>query len=272
MSQIAAYLRVSTDDQTAENQRLEIERWREYQEIPEESIDYYVEEGVSGADDNRPIMEQLLEQIRLGKYRQIVVVAFDRWYRSAGSFILLWNELEDLDVQLLSLREPQPQDGPFKGFMAKLFALLGELELGIISERTRGGMARRKSQGGHVSRPYFFLQWSSSSLKWIVYRHEPRDPQIKGGRWRNRRLDFWDRPGDMLELQDFKENRDRKGERFGAGAGTISRLQKCVDAADDPRPGDRIRWGRPIGGGSEGVLFFVDGRWRPIGDPIGLTD
>ena len=57
MSRIAAYLRVSTDDQTAENRRFQIERWREYQKIPEGSIDYYVEEGVSGADDGRPVLE-----------------------------------------------------------------------------------------------------------------------------------------------------------------------------------------------------------------------
>ncbi len=255
MSKIAAYLRVSTDDQTAENQKLKIEAWRQGQGLQEGSIDYHIEEGRSGADDRRPVLEQLLDQVRAGVYKRVVVVAFDRWFRSLEHFVAIWNEFKALGVDLISLREPLPAAGPFADFMAKLFSLLGELELDFNRARTRDGMTRKKKQGGHVSRPYFFLKWQRvqgdsdqgpGDGRWVVFRHEPRNPEDKGGRWRNRRLDFWDRPGDMLEL-DFQETRDEKARRFGAGAGTISRLQKCVDAATDPRPGDYLRWGRPIG-------------------------
>ena len=282
MSKIAAYLRVSTDDQTAENQKLKIEAWRQGQGLQEGSIDYHIEEGRSGADDRRPVLEQLLDQVRAGVYKRVVVVAFDRWFRSLEHFVAIWNEFKALGVDLISLREPLPAAGPFADFMAKLFSLLGELELDFNRARTRDGMTRKKKQGGHVSRPYLFLQWQrvngedqGPAGRWVVYRHEPRAPGMKGGRWRNRRLDFWIRPGDQLEL-DYDESRDAKALRFECGQGTINRLRKCLTVLEDAgelvtyqRPGSRIRWGRPIGGGPEGVLFFDEKRWRPIAVPIG---
>lgn len=271
LNQTAAYLRVSTDDQTAENQRQKIEAWRKNQGLAPGAIDYFIEEGRSGADDTRPILEGLIDQVRAGVYNRVIVVAFDRWFRSLEHFVAVWNEFRTMDIQLLSLREPLPGAGPFADFMAKLFALLGELELGIGKERTRDGMNRRKAQGGHVSRPFLYVQMPSKDVRegyqgfdacWMVYRHEPHDPAVKGGPWRNKHLGSWNLPGKH-------ESRNVKARRFNAGAGTISRLAKCVETVTDPQPGARLRWGRPIGGGPEAVLSFVDGRWRPIGVPIG---
>lgn len=278
MNRTAAYLRVSTGGQTIENQRQKIEKWRVYKDLLEGSIDFYEEEPRSGKDATRPVMEELLGEIRNGHYNRIVVTAFDRWYRSAADFIQIWNEFGDLEVRLVSLREPLPETGPFADFMAKLFGLIGELEVALNSERTSDGMERRKNQGGHVSRPYLFLQWQELSGEdlpagaWVVYRHEPQDPEVKGGRWRNRRFDFFERPGDRL-LEDYHESRNAKALRFEVSQGAINSLRKCLTELETTGrleglqvPGSRIRLGQ-IGGGLRGVLTFVDGRWRQEGTP-----
>ena len=123
MSNIAAYLHVSTEDQTAENQRQKIETWRGGQGLPPGAIEYYVEEGRSGADDSRPILEDLINQVRAGVYKRVIVVAFDRWFRSLEHFIASWSEMK----------------------------ALGELELVFNRERTRDGMTRKMKQGGPIS-------------------------------------------------------------------------------------------------------------------------
>ena len=75
MSATIAYLRVSTDDQTTENQRRAIETRYNVSK-------WFVEEGVSGAIPaaQRSVMASLLNYVREGD--TVVVVAIDRLGRN----------------------------------------------------------------------------------------------------------------------------------------------------------------------------------------------
>ena len=66
---VAAYARVSTNDQTAENQLLELRR---YVQARGWTAVEYVDTGVSGAKDRRPALDQLVADVRRHKVHGII--------------------------------------------------------------------------------------------------------------------------------------------------------------------------------------------------------
>ena len=143
-----AYGRVSTKDQTTENQRLEIER-AGYQ------VNYwFADEGVSGktAAAQRPQFARLLVQIRDGE--TLVVSKLDRLGRDAldvGSTIkgLAARKIHVIVLQLGKLDLTSPAGK----LMLTMLAAVGEMERDLLVERTQAGLARAKQQGKTLGRP-----------------------------------------------------------------------------------------------------------------------
>ena len=89
----AVYLRVSTDRQTVENQRRAVEDLacaRGYEPI--------VYEESESAAKARPVLDQLLDDVRVGKRQAVVVWALDRLHRSMAGCIDTVLELDRLSV------------------------------------------------------------------------------------------------------------------------------------------------------------------------------
>src|SRR5450830_772274 len=143
-----AYGRVSTKDQTAENQRLEIER-------AGYKADYwYADEGVSGkvSASQRPQFSKMLSQIRNGE--TLVVSKLDRLGRDAqdvGATIkaLAGRKIEVIVLQLGKLDLTSPAGK----LMLNMLAAVAEMERDLLVERTQAGLARAKSEGKTLGRP-----------------------------------------------------------------------------------------------------------------------
>jgi DNA invertase Pin-like site-specific DNA recombinase len=86
---VAIYARVSTTDQTPENQLLEL---RKYIEARGWSAVEYVDHGVSGAKDRRPALDQLTADVRRHKVRGVVCWRLDRLGRNLRHLVLLLDE------------------------------------------------------------------------------------------------------------------------------------------------------------------------------------
>ncbi len=71
----AVYARVSTHEQTCENQLLELRR---YVDARGWSAVEYVDHGVSGAKDRRPALDQLTAEVRRHKVQTVVCWRLDR--------------------------------------------------------------------------------------------------------------------------------------------------------------------------------------------------
>lgn len=142
-----AYGRVSTKDQTTENQRLEIQQ-AGYQ------VDYwFADEGVSGkvAAKQRPQFAKLLGQIRDGE--TLVVSKLDRLGRDAldvGATIkaLASRKIEVIVLQLGKLDLTSPAGK----LMLTMLAAVGEMERDLLIERTQAGLARAKDEGKALGR------------------------------------------------------------------------------------------------------------------------
>src|SRR6476469_11182631 len=88
---VAVYARVSTQDQTCENQLIELRR---YVEARGWSATEYVDHGVSGAKDRRPALDQLVADVRRHKVQAVVCWRLDRLGRNLRHLVMLladWN-------------------------------------------------------------------------------------------------------------------------------------------------------------------------------------
>ena len=80
----ALYLRVSTDDQTTENQRAALEAVAEHRGWP--VVATYADVGISGSKGRtgRPGLDKLLQDAARAKFDVVMVWALDRLGRSSG--------------------------------------------------------------------------------------------------------------------------------------------------------------------------------------------
>lgn len=143
-----AYGRVSTKDQTTENQRREIE-------AAGYRVDYwFADEGVSGktSASQRPEFVKMLGQIRDGE--TLVVSKLDRLGRDAQDVGATIKALaaRRIEVVVLQLGKLDLTSAAGKLMLAML-AAVAEMERDLLVERTQAGLARAKAEGKALGRP-----------------------------------------------------------------------------------------------------------------------
>jgi DNA invertase Pin-like site-specific DNA recombinase len=146
----AIYARVSTAEQTVENQRLELTR---YCEARGWTATEYLDEGVSGAKESRPALDRLLTDARRRRFDTLIVWRLDRLGRNLRHLILLLDELAALGVAFVSLNEGIDTTTPAGRLQLHILGAIAEFERERIRERVKLGMARAKAQGKPVGRP-----------------------------------------------------------------------------------------------------------------------
>lgn len=142
-----AYGRVSTKEQTAENQRLEIES-------AGHAINYWFADTISGktSASQRPQFAALLAQIRDGE--TLLVSKLDRLGRDAqdvGATVKLL-AARKISVIVLQLGKLDLASAAGK-MMLTMLAAVAEMERDLLVERTQSGLARAKSEGKTLGRP-----------------------------------------------------------------------------------------------------------------------
>jgi putative DNA-invertase from lambdoid prophage Rac len=144
------YARVSTFEQTAENQLQELRRY--VQARGWEPVEY-VDEGVSGSRESRPALDRLLNDARRRRLDAVVVWRLDRFGRSLRHLILTIDELHALGVAFISLTEGLDATSPAGKLQLHILGAISEFERGRIVERVRAGLARARAQGRRLGRP-----------------------------------------------------------------------------------------------------------------------
>ena len=148
MKKVALYSRVSTSDQTTENQVL---RLRDYAENRHLTYDLYTE--VQSSRRTRPIKAQLLQKLRNGDYDAVIVFKLDRWARSSTELILEAKEMSDKGIAFISLSDNLDFSTASGKLHFQILSAFAEFERALISERTKEGLHRAKTQGKTLGRP-----------------------------------------------------------------------------------------------------------------------
>lgn len=144
------YIRVSTQDQTVENQKPELIQIAEARGF--KVIDT-IEETASAAKQ-RPGFERVMSLAHKGKINAVVVFALDRIGRSMVNNLQAVLELDRLGVEVISSREQWLQmSGPVRSLLIAVFSWVAEQERLRIKERTKLGIERARREGKKLGRP-----------------------------------------------------------------------------------------------------------------------
>jgi len=146
----AVYARVSTLDQTTENQLAELRR---YIAARGWSAQEYIDEGVSGAKESRPALDSMLRDARRRRFDVVVCWRLDRLGRNLKHLITLLEDLQALGVAFVSLNEGIDATTPAGRLQMHILGAIAEFERARIAERVRLGLARVRAQGKQLGRP-----------------------------------------------------------------------------------------------------------------------
>lgn len=163
---VAAYVRVSTDEQARSGLGLAAQRSRcaamaLVKDWPEPV--FYADEGISGTKGlrQRPGLARLLEEVRAGRYRAVIILSLDRLARRTRLVLELVEELTSCGVALVSCKESLDTATPQGQFVLTMFAALAQLERDLIADRTRAALAeidhRDGDRGGRLPHGYVRL-------------------------------------------------------------------------------------------------------------------
>jgi DNA invertase Pin-like site-specific DNA recombinase len=151
MKRVAIYARVSTVDQTCDNQLRDLRDYchaRGWDRVTE-----YIDEGVSGTTDRRQALDQLMGAVRGRRVDVVVVAAFDRFGRSVRHLVETLELFRHLDVEFISIREQIDTGSPLGQAVFTIIAAIAQLERSLLVERVKAGLRRARDQGTHIGRP-----------------------------------------------------------------------------------------------------------------------
>ena len=146
---VAIYARVSTTDQTCENQLLELRR---YCTARGWTSTEYVDTGISGAKERRPALDQLMTDARQRRVDAVVVWRLDRFGRNLRHLINTIEELAAAGVAFVSMGESIDTSSPTGRLMLGILASFADFERERIKERIQAGLQRARRQGQRLGR------------------------------------------------------------------------------------------------------------------------
>jgi DNA invertase Pin-like site-specific DNA recombinase len=149
---IAVYLRVSTTEQTVENQQRELEAVAERHGWNVVAV--FTDAGISGTKgrDKRPGYDCLCRGIARREFDQVAAWSVDRLGRSLQELVAFLGELHAKNVHLYLHQQGLDTTTPAGRAMFQMLGVFAEFERGIIVERVKSGLARARSQGKQLGR------------------------------------------------------------------------------------------------------------------------
>jgi len=149
MKRVVIYTRVSSVDQNHASQLCDLRPLataRGYEIVGEYT------DTISGSKAKRPGLDQLMSDARRGRFDGVLLWSFDRMARSVKHFLEVLDELNHLNIGLVSFRENIDTSGPLGRAMIVIVAAISELERSLIVERVKSGMRRAKLEGRQIGR------------------------------------------------------------------------------------------------------------------------
>ena len=150
----ALYIRVSTLEQSTDSQEVELTSYCRRAGFKPIRV---FKETISGLNDSRPVLNDLLTEVRKGKVDRVIVWKLDRLGRSLTHLSQIVNELLSLKVSLIvpSQGIDTSSNNPAATLQINILSAFAQFEGEIIRERTKTALQLRKARGMILGRPSF---------------------------------------------------------------------------------------------------------------------
>lgn len=153
MKRAAIYARVSTDQQTVENQLQAL------QGIAERSgwtiVHIFTDEGISGSKgrDQRPGFDALLKAVARREIDMVAAWSVDRLGRSLSDLVGFLSDLQAQGCDLFLHQQALDTSTPSGRLMFGMLSLFADFERSLIISRVKAGVDRARSKGVRFGRP-----------------------------------------------------------------------------------------------------------------------
>jgi DNA invertase Pin-like site-specific DNA recombinase len=149
----AMYLRVSTDKQSCDMQRAELEAiaaragWQ--------IVAIYQDEGISGAKgrDQRPQFDRMLKDATRRKFDVLMAWSVDRLGRSLQDLVNSMSDWQAAGVDLYLREQAIDTTTPGGRALFQMMGVFSEFERAMIRQRVQAGVDRAKATGKRLGRP-----------------------------------------------------------------------------------------------------------------------
>jgi len=151
MKRVAIYARVSTTDQTCDNQLRDLRdycRARGWIDVRE-----FIDTGISGTKERRPALDRMMVEVKARRVDVLVVAAFDRFGRSVRHLVEALELFRHLGVEFISLREQIDTGTSLGQAIYVIISAISALERSLIVERVKSGLRRARAEGKRLGRP-----------------------------------------------------------------------------------------------------------------------
>ena len=143
---VCAYLRCSTCDQSVEQQKDLVYQYAKNNNFNVKWI--FADDGVSGSRRDRPELNKMLELVRAGKCKIIIVRQMSRLGRSFEHIADLCQEFRRRGIRLISINDhiDTIDDSPYTRAYLRLMATFAELQREMIVQNTNDRLSLYKKQ------------------------------------------------------------------------------------------------------------------------------
>ena len=144
------YIRVSSDKQTVENQRFEINNFCKREGL---KVDGWIEETISGTKAyNKRELGKLLKKVQKGDL--IICAELSRLGRNLFMIMEILNICMTKECKVWTIKDNYRLGDDIQSkVLAFAFGLSAEIERNLISQRTKEALARKRSEGVVLGRP-----------------------------------------------------------------------------------------------------------------------
>ena len=154
-TRVGLYARVSREEQHLENQLLilndEVAKHEDWV-----VVDTYTDK-CSGAMQNRPNLDRMMNDVRKGRIDMILATKLDRMARSTLNLAKLCAELDEKQVGLKFVEQNIDLTSPEGRLIRTVLGGIAEFELDLIHSRTKDGIERARKEGKTLGRPVAVL-------------------------------------------------------------------------------------------------------------------
>ena len=146
----AIYARVSTGEQTPENQ---LRSLREVAARAGWAIAQEYVETVSGASRTRAGLDRMMADAARRQFDVVMAWDVSRLGRSLGNLVNLFETLRALGVDLFLQQQALDTSTPAGKALLQMSGVFAEFERAMIVERTKAGLERARARGAIIGRP-----------------------------------------------------------------------------------------------------------------------